>query len=49
LNVYRALRAPDADDASPAPSCCGEAGEVARDSDFDVNEYAASVTVLANK
>ena len=51
LNVYRALRAPDAENASPAPSgsCNGEAGEVTQDSDFDVNEYAASVRVLAIK
>jgi SAM-dependent methyltransferase len=51
LNVYRTLRAPDAENASPAPSgsCCEEAGEVAGDSDFDVNEYAASVRVLAVK
>ncbi len=51
LNVYRALRAPDAENASPAPSgsCCGDVGEVTQDSDFDVNEYAASVRVLAIK
>jgi SAM-dependent methyltransferase len=42
LNVYRALRAPDADDAC-------EAGEATEDSHFDVNEYAASVKVLAVK
>ncbi len=51
LNVYRALRARDTDNTSPAPSgsCCGEAGGVIQDSDFDVNEYAASVRVLAIK
>ena len=51
LNVYRALRAPDAIRVSPAasPSCCGNDGEVSGDSEFDVNEYAASVRVLAIK
>jgi arsenite methyltransferase len=47
LNVYRELRAADTGDNSRAPSgsSCGErpAG------DFDVNEYAASVRVLATK
>jgi SAM-dependent methyltransferase len=51
LNVYRELRAADAVEDSPASrgSCCDAAGEVPQDTDFDVNEYAASVRVLAIK
>lgn len=48
LNVYRKLRAPDVD-APSSGSCCGSATEAVEDSDFDVNEYAASVRVLAIK
>jgi SAM-dependent methyltransferase len=51
LNAYHELRAADAVEGSPASrgSCCDAAGEVPQDTDFDVNEYAASVKVLAIK
>lgn len=51
LNVYRELRAPDVDKISAASSqsCCGDSGEDSVEIDFDVNEYAASVKVLAFK
>jgi arsenite methyltransferase len=51
LNVYRELRAADVDGALPpsSASCCGDSGGLSQDVDFDVNEYAASVRVLAFK
>ena len=51
LNVYRKLRAADVEEASKAPlsSCCGSPGEAHAATDFDVNDYAASVKVFAIK
>ena len=51
LNVYRELRAADVDSVSSTSpqSCRGDGDEAPRDIDFDVNEYAASVRVLAIK
>lgn len=49
LNAYRELRAADVDEAplDSMKSCGDEKGGVLQDADFDVNEYAASVRVLA--
>ncbi len=51
LNVYRDLRAPDVEKHRQASSgsCCGGSHAVPQDADFDVNEYAVSVRVLAIK
>ena len=51
LNVYRDLRAPDVEKHRQASSgsCCGGSHAVPQDTDFDVNEYAVSVRVLAIK
>ncbi len=51
LNVYRDLCAPDEKRHSAAStgSCCGGSYAVPQDADFDVNEYAVSVRVLAIK
>jgi len=51
LNVYRDLRAADGEknrEAAPG-SCCGGSHAGSPDTDFDVNEYAVSVRVLAIK
>jgi hypothetical protein len=51
LNLYRKLRAKDANETSSASPCStpGDAGAGIRDGNFDVNEYAASVRVFALK
>lgn len=51
LNAYRELRAADVDTASLASSgACGDSTDgISEDVDFDVNEFAASVRVLALK
>jgi arsenite methyltransferase len=51
LNVYRDLCAPDQEKHSAASSgsCCGDSHGAPQDADFDVNEYAVSVRVLAIK
>lgn len=51
LNAYRELRAADVDTASLASSgACGDSTDgISEDADFDVNEFAASVRVLALK
>lgn len=50
LNVYRELRAADVEEVSAASSSgCGASSEAPSEIDFDVNDYAASVKVLAIK
>jgi SAM-dependent methyltransferase len=51
LNAYRELRAADTVQvtANSAPQCAETPDDAAGDVDFDVNEYAASVRVLALK
>jgi SAM-dependent methyltransferase len=51
LNAYRELRAADVDESATdsARACADPSDGAAGDLDFDVNEYAASVRVLALK